>query len=135
MSDPDAWVRGMPFPAPLLSATGGISVVDLAADSVGITGRLDAATVGADVIDANEGDFSAVSASTVSCYAITAPTGILAISANSLTIGAAGDRLGFNGSGPVLRPAITGPKAGNTALALSVLSALVALGLVTDATT
>lgn len=54
--------------------------------------------------------------------------------ANGLIVVASGSRLGFYGKSPVTIPAVTGAKAGNTAVA-GIITALLALGLVTDSTT
>lgn len=54
----------------------------------------------------------------------------------SLSVGnSTGFHLGFFGTTPVVKPTVTGAKAGNTALTLSLLAALAALGLITDSTT
>lgn len=63
-----------------------------------------------------------------------APPSALAGGGTTVVQAAAGGELGFYGATPITVPAITGAKAGNTALT-SVIAQLVALGLVTDSTT
>lgn len=56
--------------------------------------------------------------------------------ANGIKIGSAsGDRVGFYGGTSIVKPTVTGAKAGNTTVTLSILAALAALGLITDSTT
>jgi hypothetical protein len=64
-----------------------------------------------------------------------AGTDVVSISAaGAVRLGASGGAVGFLGATPATRPTVTGAKGGNAALA-SLLTALAALGLVTDSTT
>jgi hypothetical protein len=65
---------------------------------------------------------------------LTTTTLAASVAATGLSIGAASGLLAFNATAPIAKPAITGAKAGNTAVA-GVIAGLVALGLVTDSTT
>ncbi len=53
--------------------------------------------------------------------------------ANGLSLNPTGQRVGFNGTAPIVKPTVTGAKGSNAALA-SLLSALAAYGLITDST-
>ena len=55
----------------------------------------------------------------------------LSIAGLTISVGNTGQSLGFLGATPVTRPAVTGSRGGNAALA-SLLTALANLGLVTD---
>ncbi len=54
--------------------------------------------------------------------------------ANGISIGGSGQKIGFCGSTPVVKPSITGSRGGNAALA-SIITALATYGLITDSTT
>lgn len=58
----------------------------------------------------------------------------LALGGSAISVGNSGQQVGFMGATPVSRPTVTGSRGGNAALA-SLLTALAALGLVTDSST
>jgi hypothetical protein len=92
-------------------------------------------TIGSDsditIVSAN-GGYNATAAGTISFGG----SGVqFASTGGGNTLGGVGDKVAFYGGSPIVKPAITGAKAGNTAVTLSLLAALDALGLVTDSTT